>query len=248
MNQGESIPHAVGAFVSRARSEHGLTLDQIASVARSYGAGWSASSVRNIERGQASLTLPTMLLLALALGHLTGRPLKLSDLLGDAELLALGTDSRYPVRRAWLDAALGGRPVTFDEDDTAGADDVDRGDFDEHFEDEVLRELRKMRGREMTHAHRQGQLEQLTEQAHMPPEPKRRFTTSGAAGSLAEERAAKKLGTTGARLRQLAQDLWGRPLEDESSRRAGPGSTPQARGRITRVLVDELRESMKDAR
>lgn len=249
MTDPQTIPSAVGAFVTRVRREHGLTLDQIAGAARSYGAGWSASSVRNIERGQASLTLPTLLLLALALGHLMGRPLKLSDLLGDSEVLALAADNQYPVDRSWIDSTLRGEEVTVGEGTQADALDAEHDDgVEEGLEDEVLRTLREMRGRKLTREQRHGHLDQLVEQAQMPPEPNRRLRDRRPAASLAEERAAKKLGISAAHLRQLAHDLWARPLEDESSRRAGPDSTPQARGRVTRVLVDEMRESLKERR
>lgn len=74
----------------------------------------------------------------------------------------------------------------------------------------------------------------------MPPEP-----VLPRSGSLAEDRAAKTLDIDIARLQQLAEELWTRSLEEESHRRAGPGSTPQARGRVTRVLVDEIRERLR---
>lgn len=249
MSEITTIPAAVGAFVSQIRREHDLTLDQIAHAARSCGASWSASSVRNIERGQASLTLPTLLLLALALGNLAGRPLTLSNLLGDAEVLSLSADDRYPVKRSWVDAALRGEKVTVSDDkgidvvDTEGED-----EWDESFEDEVLRKMSELRDREMTRAEQHGQIDQLLEQAQMPPEPTRRISNRGAAGSLAEERAAKKLGIEPLELQQQALRLWGHSLEAEALNRAGAESTPQARGRVTRVLVDEIRESMKEGR
>lgn len=247
MRETKSLPAAVGAFVSRARREHGLTLDQIAGAARSYGASWSASSVSNIERGQASLTLPTLLLLALALGKVMGRPLTLSNLLGDAEVLALVADDRYPVKRSWVDDVLRGAEVTSISHERIDAPDAE-SDFesDEGFEDEVLRKMREMRGRELTRAEKFDQVAQRLEESQMQPEPADRVSARGDSGSLAEERAAKKLGISLARMRQLALDLWARPLEEESYRRAGTDSTPQARGRVTRLLVDEIRESMKE--
>lgn len=246
MTEPKTIPAAVGAYVSRVRREHRLTLDQIAGAARSYGAGWSASSVSNIERGQASLTLPNLLLLALALGNLTGRPLSLSNLLGDAQVLALSADDRHPVKRSWIDATLRGGEVTVGHDKGIDVLDTETDDErDEALEDEVLAKMRETRGREITRAERDGQFNQVVEESRMPPEPTRRTSNASSAASLAEERAAKKLGITTARLRQLAHELWARPLEDESSRRVGPGSTPQARGRVTRVLVDEMRGAME---
>ncbi|TFD80367.1 helix-turn-helix domain-containing protein [Cryobacterium fucosi] len=249
MSEIETVSAAVGAFVSQVRREHGLTLDQIARAARSYGASWSASSVSNIERGQASLTLPALLLLALALGDLVGQPLTLSALLGDAEVLTLVSGGQHPVKRSWVDGVLNGVEVT--RSPVARADAEEDYEVDEELEDEVLRkmrEMREMRGREATRAEVADQVAHLLDQSQMPPEPATRNPTKGDAGSLAEERAAKKLGISIGRLRQLALDLWARSLEEESSRRAGTDSTPQARGRVTRVLVDEIRGSMKEGR
>ena len=252
MSETETIAATVGAFVSQVRREHGLTLDQIARAARSYGASWSASSVSNIERGQASLTLPTLLLLALALGDLLERPLTLSALLGEVEVLTLVSGGQHPVKRSWVDGVLKGAEVTMSSVDRV--DRVDRVDteddheVDEKLEDEVLRKMRETRGREATRAERSDQVAHLLDQSQMPPEPATRNPAWGDAGSLAEERAAKKLGISLDRLRQLAVGLWARSLEEESSRRAGPDSTPQARGRVTRVLVDEMRAFLTEGR
>ena len=249
MSETVTIPEAVGAIVSQVRREHGLTLDQIATAARTFGASWSASSVRNIERGQASLTLPTLLLLALALGDLLGRPLTLSNLLGDAGVLALVAGDPNPVKRSWVDAAVRGAEVTMSSDKRVDAlDAANDYEVDEELTDEVLRKMREMRGRKMTRAEKHDQVAQLLDQSQMAPEPATRISTKGDAGSLAEERAAKKLGISTTRLRQQALDLWGRSLEAEALNRAGADSTPQARGRVTRVLVDEIRDSMKEGR
>lgn len=246
MSETETIAAAVGAFVSHVRREHGLTLDQIARAARSYGASWSASSVSNIERGQASLTLPTLLLLALALGDLVEQPLTLSALLGDVEVLTLVSGGQYPVERSWVDGVLKGAEVTRSSVERVDAE--NDHEVDEELEDEVLRKMRETRGREATPAERDDQVAQLLDQSQVPPEPATRKPARGNAGSLAEERAAKRLGISIARLRQLALHLWARSLEEEASRSAGRDSTPQARGRVTRVLVDEIRGSMNEAR
>jgi transcriptional regulator with XRE-family HTH domain len=246
MSETETISAAVGAFVSQVRRENGLTLDQIARAARSYGASWSASSVSNIERGQASLTLPTLLLLALALGDLLEQPLTLSALLGDVEVLTLVSGGQHPVKRSWVDGVLNGAEVTRSSVESVDAE--DDHEVDEELEAEVLRKMRERRGREATRAEGADQVAHLLDQSQMPPEPATRNPAKGDAGSLAEERAAKKLGISIARLRQLTLFLWARSLEEESSRRAGTDSTPQARGRVTRLLIDEIRRSMEEGR
>lgn len=58
----------------------------------------------------------------------------------------------------------------------------------------------------------------------------------------------KKLGIGPLEVQQRAVQLWGRSLEAEALTRAGADSTPQARGRVTRVLVEEILESTKEGR
>ena len=193
MPSAPSLPAAVGAFVAQMREEHELTFDQIARTARQFGANWSASSVRNIERGQATLTLPTLMHLALALSGPAGRPLRLIDLLGDAKTVAFGRG--IDLTREAFERALSGEPVTLTPDD-------------------------------------------LSEVQH------HRKEVGGQPASLAEQRAAHKLGIDAPRLQRLALELWQKPLEDEARRRAGEGSTPQARGRVTRLLLDEIRQHL----
>ena len=51
-----------------------------------------------------------------------------------------------------------------------------------------------------------------------------------------------KLGMTDAEFLARSVQLWGRVLSAEVDARSDPGDSPQKRGRITRVLLDELRE------
>jgi hypothetical protein len=192
-----TLNEAVGSYAARTRAEHGATLDRVAGLARPYGATWSASSVRNIEQGTASLGLTTLLHLALALQGLTGRPHTLSDLLGDAEAVYLGNRRRNPVRREWFDRVLAGAELALSPDDVPEASDWEGG-ADEG-------------------------------------EP-----------SLAEQRASKRLGITPERLQRWAERLWGHALDAEAARRAGDDSTPQARGRVTRILVQEVRNAIDE--
>lgn len=233
---------AVAEYLSSVRREHRFTLDQVAQAGRSHGANWSASSVSNIERGQASLTLPTLLLLGMAIGDLTGRPLPLSSLLGDAERITLGKDGGT-VSRSWLDGVLAGGPIIGVQSGTGSAG--SNPEWDEGFEDEVLQ---RMREQHYSEVERSDMFEQLVEDHQAPPEPRVTTSIKSRVASLAEERAAKKLGITVDWMRQLALNRWGRTLEAEAAKRAGENSSPQARGRVTRVLVDELRASIESER
>lgn len=199
-----SYKNTVAEVVRSFRKSRGLPLDAIASAGRRYGATWSASSINNIECGQASLTLPTLLQLALALGELSGKPLTLLDLLGPA---AVAVDDPavippgQPVPLSWVERALSGDTV------------------------------------ELTAADYQ-QAQRASSVMGIYPDPGVR------APSLAEYRAAKKLGLKAEELQQRASQHWGRSIEDEALHRTGPDSTPQARGRVTRVLVAEMQKSM----
>lgn len=64
--------------------------------------------------------------------------------------------------------------------------------------------------------------------------------------SLAERRAAKKLGIDPDVLRDTAWHLWSDTLEGIVSKSVGPEASPQARGHETRFRVAELREYLND--
>lgn len=63
-------------------------------------------------------------------------------------------------------------------------------------------------------------------------------------GSLCETRAAKRLGVTTQELRTAACQLWGRGLEEEILDRVSHGATPQQRGHVTRMLVEQLAQRL----
>lgn len=234
-------------FLRDYRREHAITLDAIAQEGRELGATWSLSSVQAIEGGRAAPTLPTLLTLALVLGRLSGEPLRLADMFGAVQVL----DRPYvvtpdqPVRRSWLQRVLSGLPVELLDADYEHARAVRISVEDEELERAVWE-----RGPgPLTAEERRGHFEAMWEAAIEPPEPEvLRNRGPRSSASLAESRAAKKLGIRPFELQQRAIQMWGRPLEDEALSRAGSESTPQARGRITRVLVDEMREFLAEER
>lgn len=58
--------------------------------------------------------------------------------------------------------------------------------------------------------------------------------------TLAEERAARRIGVRPRQIAMWAGMLWGSHLDDEVARRAGADASAQARGHITRELVAEI--------
>lgn len=271
---------AVGAFLRDFRSEHGLTLEAVARCGREFGATWSLSSVQAIEAGKASPTLPTLLTLALVLGALSGRPLRLIDLLGSAEVFdrPFSGQSERPVRRTLVERALSGSHVQLASTDLQVAEpgkagpspdlnvespivgdlpfgqgrDAEVGERAEppmrsHEVDEELEAaLLRRGGGPLTAEEQRAAFDQTLAESQMPPEPEPEDGQREMPATLAEKRAAEKLEVPPVELQRRAQDLWGRSLEEESNHRAGPGSSPQARGRVTRVLVSEMLASIEE--
>lgn len=200
-----SYKEAVAAYVRTFRKSRGLTLDDIAKTGRAFGASWSMSSIQAIECGRSALTLPTLIHLALALGHLSGTPLKLVDLLGPAAAVDNPTAAPQgqPVPLSWVERALAGDTV-------------------------------EMTVADYQDARRASAAVGLCRDSGTP------------AASLAEKRAANKLALTVRELQERAIQCWGRSLEEEALNRAGQDRTPQARGRVTRILVSEIGQSITD--
>lgn len=235
-----SFPDAVAQYLKQTRQQHGLTLDAVAKAGREYGASWGVASIRNIENGDASLTLPLLLTLALALGDLTEQPIRLQDLLGDAQAIDLPTwaPDNYPVKREWYDRVLGGEEVDLRAGDLVGA----------------VREPGK-RNFPLTSKDLATLRSKLKELPLSPRPPGTRISFLAAYSgdtSLAEDRAAENLGVHPLILRAWADHLWNTPsIETEAARRAekkaalsGKPVTAQARGAATRVLLEELRKSI----
>lgn len=65
------------------------------------------------------------------------------------------------------------------------------------------------------------------------------------AATLAERRAAKKLGVEVEALREAAYAVWGEPLERVVSASVGSEASAQARGHETRARVAQLREHLE---
>ncbi|MCG2800379.1 MAG: hypothetical protein L6367_17825 [Cellulomonas sp.] len=64
--------------------------------------------------------------------------------------------------------------------------------------------------------------------------------------TLADERAARTLNRSDNELISASLKKWGRTLSAERDARAGRGASPQRLGRVTRTLLDELREHWPD--
>ncbi|TQK19116.1 hypothetical protein FBY40_1607 [Microbacterium sp. SLBN-154] len=73
---------AFGRGVRKIRTDHGLTLDRVATTATLFGLKWSTARVVEFENGKIPITLPTLMRVGTALTALTEKPVTLSDMLG----------------------------------------------------------------------------------------------------------------------------------------------------------------------
>lgn len=63
--------------------------------------------------------------------------------------------------------------------------------------------------------------------------------------TLAETRLANRSGVDSEALHEACMNLYGHSLDEEAAKRAGEGTTPQKRGRVTRVLAGEILDYMR---
>lgn len=230
MTSATTIPQAVGTFLTRFRKKHSLTLDQVARAAREHGASWSASSVRNIENGTAVTSLPNLLALGLALHALSDEELALSDLLGDSAAFEVPNGLGLPASRAWMNGVLSGAPIRFGD---VTIDLIGGKEKAAEIVADLPKRIAKLRLElpEKTDYRLVGKFEKI--------EP-----------SLAEIRAAEKLGMSPRSLQIWAERLWGKSLEERSAELAaakanetGRAVTAQAKGAATRTLVKQIAEN-----
>jgi hypothetical protein len=216
-----TISEAIGDALHTFRTRAELSLEQVADSARKVGATWGAASIRSIEQGEASLTLDRLLQLALTYRLLNkGDPIKLDDLLGndnENQLFRLSGTAHSPkVTREWLTQVLSGEPVD---------------------------PLRK--GVRPPLQYQAAQFKARYPEVFNVPENISPDDLAFATPTGAEKRAAKNLPIDAKSVSLWAHELWGRSLDEEARRRAGVDATPQARGRVTRTLVEEIRGRLK---
>lgn len=224
-----SLAESIGRHIASLRAAHGLTLDNIATEGRKWGMTWTTTSIRNFEAGKFALTLQNLTGLATALSKLTGTPLRISDLLGDAADVGEGFPQRVPAEdighltREWLEEVLRGEPVAPGVSSYTGGEAWSQ--------------------QAMTRA-----IDSLKRTAAELPRDLPFDDIPDVEPTLAERRAAERLGKADHIVAVWARHLWGRSLDDEAGARAGDGASPQARGYVTRGLVAELRERMEQDR
>lgn len=209
----------VGRNVRAIRQDHGLTADQLAHELRTAGLRWNATRVGELERGEKAVGVPELVALALSLSSLTGTEVTPERLVHTAGHVRLTPE--LAVRGGALADVLAGRRTRLRVSDLHNAREL---------VDETTTALGERAGRTVK--------TWGTDDAEIIR------AGQSATPMLADTRAAKRLGLTPERFFTACYRQWGHLLSTEIERRAGPGASAQARGHVTRELVDELREGL----
>lgn len=258
------INEIVGGWLNGYRTEKGLTLDQIADASRRYGTNWSNVNVTRIEKGGGKAdALPTLMLLLASLNDLTGDSLTLADIFidyaGTVELADSCVTSYENVA-----GVLQGKKVSFG---YASSDrlkhDVERvAEF--IGEDDYDSAKQKYSLQFSTH---EGISPAKTPVFNPSTEHKKHFITANHYPTAAEKRLETRLSSAnpylfgqpsivwayskdaerlGLAVAAICDVLYGHSLDEEAAKRAGKDATPQKRGRVTRILADEILDYMNN--
>lgn len=212
-----TLAEAVGRNARNIRRDAGLTLDDVARVGREYGARWTTARVVELEKGKRTLTVANLLLLQLSLSRLSGRGVRLAELVDGRYIVEL--TPRFGLAADGVARAFDGRTPN----DSPGV--LDRA--------VLFMEDREVRG----------DVEQSVRNDIPDATAQEVLTAMIAAQDLAEVRAAKRLGIEVPSLRILARRLWDTDLVSERDARATTSSA-QARGRAMRELHNELSSAL----
>lgn len=218
-----SLAQVVGRNVRRLREAHDVKLEDIARSAQALGLRWNTARVSRIDRGEGNITLETALILALILTDVTATNVSLGALLESDEPIELAPRATLTVGTAQA-LARGDRIVTYRDGLVEGGEILEAG---------VL---------PIAQAHES--YNEILRPVGVTPERTNALNEGRAAWSLADERNARKLGLSDAEFLAWSVRLWGRLMSQETEARAPEGATAQKKGRITRDLMDDLRQQL----
>lgn len=212
-----TLPQVIGANVQRLRGHH--TLADVASQGRSLGARWSSGSIHAIEKGTFKPTLDTLAILCQALGSLGLREGNKRPTPTLADLLT----SPSPIELSgllWTDTAS---LIQW----------LQGGNLDTWVSPPALEEL-------------QNRANQEVERVKSLNFPEGWVIDTGkfSAPTPGELRLSDRAGVDPLELQVWAHHLWNQPIEERRDQVAGAGATAQKKGRVSRLLLDELTTAM----
>lgn len=258
------VNEIVGDWLQGYRAEHRLTLDQIAAASRKYESGWTSATLSHMEKGGSKAdALPTLMILLATLNDLTGDTLTMADVFTDySGTVDLGN---YTTSYENITAALQGEKVSFtyaSKDKlehvvrriavfTKGTTDIDYDaalqrtslhwsthDYVAPTATPVFRPSSTRKKHYMVSNH-------IPTAAEKRLEIRLRDANESLFGTPSRVWTYNSNSHLGLAVAAVCDVLYGHSLDEEAAKRAGEGATPQKRGRVTRVLADEILDYMR---
>ena len=216
-NDHPTLPEVIGQNLKRLRGDH--TMDELATAGRRIGAKWSSGSIGAMETGAFKPTIETLAALALALDRLNGEPMKgkttISELIEtDGQIELAGIVTNSAALAKFLSGSPSGAVIDWN---YVNAD----------VRNQVLDYTDRLANLNLPDM----DIEEAIAALDGPP-------------STTEDRLAKRSNLAVEELRAWSQHLWRMTIEKKRDEEAGPGATPQKKGRVTRELLDQIHEAM----
>ena len=217
-NSPQSLPQVVGKNVRRLRGDR--TLENVATYARNMGANWSSGSVSTIELGRSKCTVETLAILSYSLTLMNtlenpdGETVTIRDLLQSESEISLTQDFSVTADQL-MEWMEGADP---------GTAFYSRQKVQEALED----------------------LKDFWASLNLPPGSAKFLLDAEKAGPVTpgEKRQAKKADIDVNELRAWSMWLWQKPFEAKRDEIAGKDSTPQKKGRVSRKLMEDIRQAI----
>lgn len=220
----QRIQEVVGANLRDIREQFGITLSDVARGARDFGTPWSTGRVGDLESARGAVTVEAVIVLALTLSELSQHEISPTALLTPEGAVRIGGKASGDVPPLDLTAeafraVINGQKFS-----------ISVGDMTEEGQD-------RARDAMLSGIHR-------STAVFGPGVTAGQIREARKAWSLADERAARKLGLGKETFMGQCIRVWGHLLSVEVEARSDPEDSPQKRGRVTRVLMDELQRSI----
>lgn len=221
-----SLRAAIGAKVRELRERSGRRQDDVAQEARDLGLAWNRARVGALERGDKAIPVEELVLLPLLLATEDGAPSLLDLLPSGDQWVTLGDATR--VKADTIRAIVAGE--TF----AVGGIEAMRSTTTREEAERGMEEMRRI-----VAVWPGGKLDDVVR-------------AEDDARRDAEQVAGRKLGVPARVVSLAAWSRWGRGLTDERDARvaekapedAAPRTVQALRGRVTRELYDELRDTL----